>query len=192
MTRRPRGMTLLECLFSLALFGVIVTMMASLMHLVLNSQRLKGSRHRVGEVAISLLYQMGHEANTANQWHSPAAGGMATELDFESPDWEDQGVVLPNPLPSATPSPTPGLWQPIEPAHQMHIRYFLDGESLKRRLSADGSSWTTTLLTSVRGFRTGRPGQRLLSLELVIREDGEDRTYRVDSLLSPSLWEPQP
>lgn len=185
-------MTLLECVFSLAMFGVIVTMMASLMHLVLNSQRLKGSRYRVGEVAISLLYQMSHEANTANRWHSPTTGGTSAELDFESPDWEDQSLVLPNPLPSATPSPTPGLWQPVEPAHQMRINYFLENESLKRRLSADGSNWTTTLISSVRGFRVGRPSDRLVSVELVIREDGEDRSYQVSSLLSPSLWKPQP
>ena len=179
---------MLEAIFSIALFALVVTMMASLMNLVLNSERFKGSKHRTGEIAVSLLYRMAQEASTANHWNFPSASGASDQLSFESPDWEDQATVLPVPLPT----PLPTDWEPEQASLQVRIEYWVNAQSLQRRLSADGDEWTTTLLKDVVGFTTRRSQGRYLYLSLTLNSEEGPRSYQIESVMPDSLWKYYP
>lgn len=174
---------------SLSLFALITYLAATMMASMAAAQRKMSTRDRVQEVAVSCLYRISHEVRTANKWIAPA-NGTAALADFESPDWEQDSTLFPEPVPgNVTGIP---LYVPGAPATQMRIVYKVTGGQLVRELTAANSTWTTPILNEVGSFSVTRALPDRIKVDMAVNLPEGVKLFSITAMTPRFPWNPQP
>lgn len=144
--KRPRGFTLVEGLFTLFVVFLVLGIATHLLKeytSILKSSAAKSSSLSSMQVA---LQQMLDDLKQATQVNSPPAGGSSADLSFDKVD--PAAAWLPSPIPSPATA-----WDPLDPAMQLRVRYYLSNGNLLRDVGPIGSPTTWQVADRVGGLQ---------------------------------------
>jgi len=171
---KRRGMTLLESLLTAMLLSIVLAVFASLVQGYSRVMRHVSGKDRTLEGFHSGLVTALADVGASTQVLAPLGPTAEPVLDLTRIDRGD-----PNRFPAAMPA----SWDPLDPAFQMRVRYYMLGERLIREVTPSGG---TTLMhpvaEKVTDFRVSIPSPGLVELTCSFQQDKLTKTFTVRGL----------
>lgn len=125
---KRRGVSLIEALLSLLLIGLALAAIAAVVRSAAAVSAFSSGKDSSLQAAQMALLRMRDESLEATSWLAPTASTSAAELRFLRLAPDPAGRL---PVP---PTPAPLTWDPLDPAFQVEVRWFLEAGALKRQL----------------------------------------------------------